>query len=430
MTDSRTGPEEGGENLRDRQVRAQYEAYPYPPRDPAEEQRRLITGSPSHVVEIDHYCFGGRRDWRRPFRALFAGGGTGDGCIMLAQQLASLRVPAEVVHLDISAASQAIARARAEVRGLTGLRFVQGSLLQVAELAPGPWDYVDCCGVLHHLEDPPAGLAALRAQLAPDGGMGLMVYGSLGRTGVYPVQAALRALAGGLDLPEQVAAARRLLADLPETNWLRRNPFLNDHLPDRPGEEVAAAKLFDLLLHPRDRAYTVPELLELLAGAGLEAVEFIAPLQYRPELYLRDEGLRQRAAALPQAEAWALAENLAGNLSTHVVYAVPAGRAATARAVAAGPQVRPVPRGVDMRVLARALARGRGSLTADFPGLKLPLPLPEGADRLLPLLDGSRDLGGVAAAMGMDWFAFKPLFDRVYRVLNGLNLLLLRTAPL
>ena len=28
--------------------------------------------------------------------------------------------------------------------------------------------------------------------------------------------------------------------------------------------------------------------------------------------------------------------------------------------------------------------------------------------------------------MGMDWFTFKPLFDKMYRVLNGLNLLLLR----
>ena len=64
-------------------VRAQYEAYPYPARDPAEETARLITGSPSHPVEIDHFLFSGRRDWSAPFRALVAGGGTGDGLIML-----------------------------------------------------------------------------------------------------------------------------------------------------------------------------------------------------------------------------------------------------------------------------------------------------------------------------------------------------------
>jgi len=418
-----------GDPGRDAAVQEQYETYPYPPRDPAEERHRLITGSPSHLAEVDHYCFGGRRDWRRPFRALFAGGGTGDGCIMLAQQLADLGAPAELVHLDISAASQAIARARAQVRGLDRIRFVRGSLLEAAELAPGPYDYVDCCGVLHHLEDPAAGLAALHGQLAPGGGMGLMVYGVLGRIGVYPVQAALRALAGDRDLPGQVAVARRLLAELPATNWLRRNPFLADHLPEAGEAEAPAGKLFDLLLHPRDRAYDVPGVLELLSGAGLEAVDFLAPLQYRPETYLQDPDLRERAMALPPAARWALAENLAGNLRTHIVYAVTAGRAAAALAKPEAAGARPLPHGIDMRALARTVARNGGLLTAEFPGLSLPLPLPKGAERLLPLLDGRRDLNALAGAMGMDWFTFKPLFDRVYRVLNGLNLLLLRIGP-
>ncbi len=50
-------------------IRRQYEAYPYPARDPADERLRLITGSPSHIDEVDHYVFGGRRDWAQPFRA-------------------------------------------------------------------------------------------------------------------------------------------------------------------------------------------------------------------------------------------------------------------------------------------------------------------------------------------------------------------------
>ena len=207
----------------DEVVREQYEAYPYPARDAADEKKRLISGSPSHRDEINHYCFGGRRDFTKPFRALFAGGGTGDGFIMLAQQLADIGCPAEVVHLDISVAAQAVAKARAEARGLNNVRFVQGSLLDAADVAPGPWDYIDCCGVLHHLADPAAGLAALKAQLADDGGMGLMVYGDLGRTGVYPLQAALRALGGDLGPVARIAQAKKLLATLPSTNWFAAN---------------------------------------------------------------------------------------------------------------------------------------------------------------------------------------------------------------
>ena len=73
----------------DKAVRAQYEAYPYPARDPADEAHRLITGSPSHILEIEHFVLRGGR--AGDLRALVAGGGTGDGAIMLAQQLADLK---------------------------------------------------------------------------------------------------------------------------------------------------------------------------------------------------------------------------------------------------------------------------------------------------------------------------------------------------
>jgi SAM-dependent methyltransferase len=49
----------------------------------------------------------------------------------------------------------------------------------------GAFDYINCIGVLHHLETPSAGLAALTSVLKEDGGMNLMVYGELGRRGIY-----------------------------------------------------------------------------------------------------------------------------------------------------------------------------------------------------------------------------------------------------
>ena len=42
-------------------VQDQYDAYPYPARDPADERTRLITGSPSNLDELNHYVFAGRR---------------------------------------------------------------------------------------------------------------------------------------------------------------------------------------------------------------------------------------------------------------------------------------------------------------------------------------------------------------------------------
>ncbi len=416
-------------------VRAQYEAYPYPPRDPADEARRLITGSPSHLDEIDHYVFGGARRRDRPLRALVAGGGTGDGAVMLAQQLADRArneggPEGEVVYLDVSTASRAVAEARIRARGLRNVRFVEASLVDLPALGLGRFDYIDCCGVLHHLPDPAAGLATLAAALDPGGGMGLMLYGALGRTGVYPVQRALRALiaAGGEgEVPgssARVGLARRLLDDLPPTNWLRRNTLVADHLT------AGDAGLYDLLLHARDRAYTVPEIFDLAAGAGLVVTAFLEPVRYDPTVYLKDAGLAARARALSWPEACALAENLAGNLKTHVFYAVRADRPADAGppvARPAGPGVVPVLRDGRGEELARGFAKA-GRLRVDLDGVEVRFALPEGAAELTALIDGRRSLDDMRAALGLDWFAFKARFDRLYAVLNPLNILLLRAA--
>ena len=93
-------------------LRGQYENYPYPPRDPAEEATRLITGSPSHIFEIEHHILSGIRVRAKTYRILIAGGGTGDATVMLAAQHAAAGIDAEIIHLDISRASSAIAKAR------------------------------------------------------------------------------------------------------------------------------------------------------------------------------------------------------------------------------------------------------------------------------------------------------------------------------
>ena len=302
--------------MTDDPVRDQYEKLPYPPRDPDDEAKRLITGSPSHILEVDHYVFAGRRDFSEPFRVLVAGGGTGDATIMLAQQLSDLGADARIIHLDISDASIETARARARARGLDGIEFVHGSLIDLAGLGLGPFDYIDCCGVLHHLEDPLAGLRALTASLAPDGGIGMMLYAPLGRTGVYPAQAMLRILGGDAPGDDRLDLARRLLDGLPATNWLRRNPFVGDHAT------LGDAGIYDLLLHERDCAFTVFEIAELLSKSALRLVTFIDPLRYDPTIHLGDERLVERLRAMPLLQRCAFAELLCGNMKTHVFYAV------------------------------------------------------------------------------------------------------------
>jgi len=408
----------------DARLAAQYEAFPYPKRDPRDEAKRLVIGSPSHLREIDHWVFQAARPASQPLRALVAGGGTGDGAIMLAQQLASAGRPGRVAYLDRSAAAHGVARARAEARGLA-LDWHVGSLLDLATSGLGPFDYIDCCGVLHHLPDPAAGLRAMLSVLAPGGGLGLMVYAPHGRTGVYMLQDALRLLTPEGDAPPaRLDVARRVMRHLPETAWLRRNGYFGDHI------EGGDAGLYDLLLNPRDRAYTAPEFLALLGTAGLQATALMEPLRYDPAVYLPDPKLRARVAALDPAARAGLAEAITGNMSTHVAYCV---RAADARP-APDPMrddAVPVARETPAAELARNI-RGDGTLPFLFDGLRVPLRLPPLAAAILGQVDGTRTVGGIAAALrerGTDPAAFARAWRQTYDALSSVNRILLAPPP-
>ena len=388
-------------------VRAQYEAYPYPARDPADEADRLITGSPSHPVEIDHFVFGGRRDWTQPFRALVAGGGTGDGLIMLAQKLADIGCPAEITYLDMSEASRAVAEARAQARGLQ-IRFVTGDLLTAPDY--GPFDYIDCCGVLHHLPDPDAGFSALAAALAPEGGLGCMVYAPLGRSGVYPLQSAFNALLAGQEPQAKVALARGALERLPAIHPFQVNAILGDHRDSDAG-------LYDLLLHSRDRTYAVDELIGALERAGLKLVSMLEPARYDPMQYLPD-GFAPHVKALDTTARISVAEQLAGNIKTHIAYAVKADRTRT-EARPTKPDLIPHLTGIAPQALARQVAGGK-SFSVTLDGHKFPLSLDSAAAPFLQRI-GGRSLGQIAG--DTDWMAFQAIWGPVHRTLIGFNLM-------
>ena len=402
-------------------LRAQYEAYPYPARNPADEKKRLITGSPSHLDEVNHYVFGGRLDHSRPLSVLVAGGGTGDGTIMIAQQMADAGNPGRVTYIDLSESSRAVAEARAKARGLTNIDFRRGSLLELDGL--GPFDYIDCCGVLHHLDDPPAGLRSLAGALKPGGGIGMMVYAPLGRTGVYPMQAALRAITHDLPPAEKVALAKRLIGQLPRSNWLLNNPFIGDH-------KQADADLFDLLLHSCDRPYTVPELAELAGSADLAIAALIEPSRYDPAVWIKDPRVLKRLDGLSWLERAAWAEQVTGSMTKHIAYLVRPQDVEAAVARPDGPDVVPVLRDLDGAAIAKGLPPG-GALEADLMGAVIPLPLPRLAGPILARVDGKTTLGDIHKAVAekagdLSWDAFMVQFGQLFAALNGVGKMYLR----
>ena len=304
-------------------VRALYESFPFPARDPGSEDARRLPASRTDILgKVNHHCFGGKRDFTKQFRVLVAGGGTGDSVIFLAAQLRD--TDAEIVYLDFSDASLSIARRRAAARDLEQrIRWVNGSLLDAGRLGLGPFDYITCLGVLHHLDDPDAGLRSLTDVLAEGGAMGLMVYGRYGRQDIYAVQDLMRLINRyDPDLRSQVANLRAALTGLSPAHLLLRG---------RNPEQVQAliadeVNIVDTFLHTQDRAYTVPELYRFTEGAGLSVINFtnfgnVARIEYDPDIYIADPALRSRLASRPAPERQAIAELLHGHMYLHTFYA-------------------------------------------------------------------------------------------------------------
>ncbi len=311
-------------------VKAQYEAFPYPPRDPADEKRRLWHAISGNLLLINHHCFAGQKDFRRGFRALVAGGGTGDTAIFLAEQLR--HYDAEVVYLDMSTAARQVAEARARVRDLDNITWRTASIMELPTLGLGKFDYIECCGVLHHLASAEDGLLALKSVLRDDGAIFLMLYGKYGRQVVYDMQTLLRTyLPADLDMAEKVRMTRQLLAGLPRTNGFVRD--LAAWQSEIAADGLGDAGLYDLLLHSQDRCFDVPGLYALAKSAGLHLQSFAHEADaYDPLNHVTDDAVRDHVATLDLPRRQALAEQFVGTLRKHEFFlARQPGRGATLR---------------------------------------------------------------------------------------------------
>ncbi|WP_299625402.1 class I SAM-dependent methyltransferase [uncultured Tateyamaria sp.] len=385
-------------------VQAQYEAYPYPERKPTDERKRLISGSPSLPVEMDHWLWGGARDWSQPLHALIAGGGTGDGLMQLAQTLKDAGRPYNITYLDMSTAARRIAEKRAAIRKLKNITFVTGSLLDAGQY--GPFDYIDCCGVLHHLPDPQAGFNALAHALKPQGGIGLMVYAPHGRSGVYPLQAAFNQLLQGVEPRKRLKRAKAIFEGLPDAHPFKRNTRLVDH---KQGD----AGFYDLLLHSSDRPYTITELMGALDGAGLEHVGSPEPMLYDPTTLVGD------VTGMAQTAQMQLAENLRGTFKTHVAYARLRGQVVAPKGDA---HAIPHLRMVAAADLAAHVSK-RGQITIDTAAEAFTFPVDPQAAPLIAHINGRNSLEAIQQTAEQDTTTFAPLWTQIETALCGAGMM-------
>ncbi len=304
-----------------REVREQYENYPYPPRDPQQELKRFLAFRTGSFDCLNYYHYSGKRDFSKGFRALIAGGGTGDSTIALAEQCRGIN--AEIIHLDLSASSLEIAQARAKIRGLSNITWVHGSLLDAPQLLDGPFDFIESQGVLHHLANPEEGLAALSQMLRDDGVLCLMLYATYGRESVYQMQNLMQILnKGEASAQQRVDNCKTVMSHLPSTNRIADLPPKCEDL-----QSFGDVGIYDMFLHSQDRAYTVAQVYDFVASSGLVPTHFFFDMQkegndlYNLEHYLGESELSDAVRRLPLREKQAAAELMHGDIFKHAFYA-------------------------------------------------------------------------------------------------------------
>lgn len=264
----------------------QYNHYPFPMVPLGGEDAKLPP--PSSYAFAHYYCHHQRAQASLSLRILDAGCGTGHSTLKLLQANPN----AEIVAIELSSASLAIAQQRSQQAGLQSPRLTwhQGDLMELSQWQLGSFDYINCSGVLHHLPDPVAGLRLLAAHLKPNGLMFLLLYSQHARYYIHKVQQALKAL-----LPEPiqweqaVTTCQILLQGLPhdhpaKQDWQKHWQAIRHNLGTTSAQ--AAAFLVDTYLNRCEHVYNLPGIYHLLDAAELTMLRFLDESTWDPRRFM------------------------------------------------------------------------------------------------------------------------------------------------
>ncbi|MES2443724.1 MAG: class I SAM-dependent methyltransferase [Pseudomonadota bacterium] len=248
-------------------VAEQYASWPFP-------IWRRVMSPPGESLRGFYRNFGpGAEHWvPEDAEILVAGCGTGREALRMSRWNPKGRVTA----IDISATSLAYAEEHCAANGATNIAFEQRDLHTVAQMGR-TFDFISCCGVLHHLPDPEAGWAALTEVLRPGGVQRIMVYSHVARLAVFAARARLADLLDRrLDDDLLREARARLLGDDPPHRLTRSPAFF------------FLGGVHDLVLHRHEDPFTVDRIRRGIERQGLDFCGFRLPARPDYARYRRE----------------------------------------------------------------------------------------------------------------------------------------------
>jgi len=196
--------------------------------------------------------------------ALIAGCGTGKQAIEMALTNPSIHITA----IDLSPSSLSYAKLMAERYEITNIDFQLLDILKVKSL-DRQFEYIMSTGVLHHMENPQAGLNALKKVLKPKGIMLLGLYSKLARKDLHTyrkeVMAEYQQPAQEIS-SDNIKAWRSQLSDSDKKSiWFHTIDFFNLN------------GLTDVLIHPQQTEYSLLEIKALLKNEKLKFKRMMFP---------------------------------------------------------------------------------------------------------------------------------------------------------
>jgi len=255
-------------------VKNMYTDFIYPKYDEKWDKKAPVCNinEPSFNFNIlNHYIYQGKKNNFDNYRMLFAGAGLGNDLIYKYLQIQNYK-NIKIVAIDLSPSSLEILQKRLKIYNIENVEVREMSLLDLTPETFGKFDFINCIGVLHHLQNPSKGLKALNSVLEDDGFMEIMVYGKIGRTGIYQMQDLLKKAnrdVDELDYDEKLKRYHLIYPRLLQNNWFKKSEYLApDHIAFRDNGVI------DMLLHHQDRAYTISELYDWVEEENLNIVNF------------------------------------------------------------------------------------------------------------------------------------------------------------
>lgn len=226
-------------------VEAQYEESPYP-------RWATVGGNVSLAETVSSKA--------RDKRILVAGCGTGREAI----EAALIFPAAQVDAIDLSRASLAFGLRKARALRAQNLSFTQLDLLHLPRLG-ATYDLIVSSGVLHHMENPAAGLMSLVDVLRPGGVLRIALYSTVGRAVITEA----RAWAKSQGFPatrDGVRAFRVAIMGRPENDIVRKKLTGSYDFYSTSGCR-------DLVFHAHERPFTLIEVAAMVDALDLKVLK-------------------------------------------------------------------------------------------------------------------------------------------------------------